>query len=325
MSKVICVKLAFPKFNRDEVTFPIDNLFFNTSASFKTDEFYGFTVEDAIIHPDVENIFSDIAPKENKYIIEIGAELNELYPNLINNADFFLDIKDKNGIIQKIYCSNQMAKVFVHTDKNDLFVLYNQIYKDKVFEDYKLNENNNVQYLKTFLTWQFELEGRSVKEIFAEFLDKKFEGFLSLINEYVSSVNYMQQEIDKFPLIIPSYSRFTVPYFYFIIKGNEEKIGHGIIATNIKHVAYVPDNFSNEQTIKLKDIVEKNSEINLWDIYYANGKSLIMNGQLKSGILSLFTCCELILNKYINESLLKSGVSKSKIEDSSKILPLVLC
>lgn len=320
MSKVIKIKLAYPEYKRDSNKYKIDNMFFNYAVPFIKDELYGFVQDGVTVSENVANIFTEVLPADNKYTIELGAELNELYPKFDNHADAFFTVVDNNKDEQKIYVSNQMAKVNCTKDGNSLVILFNQIMKNKLFSesDFELNENNIVSNLKTFITWEFELEGKSVKDIFEFYLDNKIEEFLSLINEFVCDINYILQEKGEFPLIIPSYSRFTIPSFYFIVKGKDSKTGHGIITTHPKGIAYVSDSLSHSQTDQFKNMLVSNYEIDLWDLFFANGKSLIMNGQLKSGILSLFTCCELILSKYIRESLSKKGVSKSKFDDSSK-------
>jgi hypothetical protein len=317
MSKVIRVKLVKPSYKRD---IAIENMFFNLYGVFNNDEIYGFVVDEAILSPEVANIIENVLPREGKFTIELGAELNELYPNLNGHSDYAINIKDIKGTEQKVYVSNQMAKVFVKKDSADLYVLFNQIYKDKVYKnkELKLNEDNFLENLKTFLAWQFTLEGESVKDIFERYLQKKIDEFIVLINEFVNSINLILQEKEEFPLIVPSYSIYTLPSFYFLVKGNDEKMGHGVIVTHPKGVTYVTDNLNDKDTELLKDMLICNQEINLWDVYYTNGKSLIMNGQLKSGILSLFTCCELILSKYLRDSLSNKGISKTKYDDNSR-------
>lgn len=323
MSKVITIKLAPTIIKREPEKFLIDNMFFNTAILQQKDVVYGFVPNETMLAPEIENIFSDISPnKDGDFTVELGAELLELYPNFDNCSEYTLFVKNKSEIIQKIYCSNSMARISYFENNENIFVNFSQSnnYED-IKEFYKFPDSASIEPLKTFLTWQFKIQGTNVPEVFRDYLENRIEEFIYLINEYCTFINLQLSEKGELPLVISSYSRYLIPYFHFIIMGKDQNnVSAGRIATHPKGTAYVTNNFDKVETDKLIELFDKSNEVKLWDLFFISGKSLLLSGQLKSSILALFTCCEIILSMYVHNSLISLGVSKNKLKDNEKNL-----
>lgn len=318
---ILYIKLVYPEAPEKSLLDPEKSILLSSISSYKDYEVFAFGAPGMKKMPSLGRVFSQVEPEDdNTYVLELGAILPDLLPNINEELDYSVDVIDDDNIQRTLCVSNQMIKIFNRIDDDQFHILLPRCSIDKLHEDgstLSIQKNAPEELQRTMVTARFRMTGTDAEDALESNIEAIVEKFISLINRYLAANQMLKKEAD--PFAIPSaYDRTTFGCLYLVVIGKEKKIAHGRLALNVNKVVLQPMSLNGSEADKLVSYLNGSLAIDDVQSMVISAKSALQGGLLRYGLLLTVIVAEMATARFVGKHLQERGVSKKKWDDLNK-------
>lgn len=282
---------------------------------------YAFLAPGITKDPSLGNLFEKVESQEgNRFDLELGVALPDLFPNLNGQADFTLSVA--NGVsVQELCFSNTMARLR-YTSNGELrhaLICRQGLPMVASGEIDFIPKDASIEYLRTFATTRFEIIGSTAEEAFETYCESCIHDLIDRLNRCLKALPF----VDSSPGRVHStaYSTASLPSFYFMIEGKAGgETGHGWISPHFGRSMMKPPDLTAEQSQLLSDYVSGVKAVDDIDALLHSAQTFLDGGVLDYVLLLSVIAAESATQRCVQGLLSANGVSTAKIEESKKDL-----
>lgn len=318
---ILYIKLVYPDVPEKSLLDPEKSILLSGISSYKDYEVFAFGTPGMRKLPSLGRIFSQVEPKDDDtYILELGAILPDLLPNINDELDYTVDVIDDDNNQHMLCVSNQMIKVINRIGEEQYHVLLPRCNIDKLHSEgssFAIQDNAPEELQRTMVTARFQITGNDAEDALENNIDRIVEKFISIINRFLGANQMLKQETD--PFAVPSaYDRTTFGCLYLIVIGKDNKIAHGRLALNVNKVALQPISLNGSAADKLVAFLNGSAAIDDVQSMAVSAMSALQGGLLRYGLLLTVVLAEMATARFVGKHLQEHGVSKKKWDDLNK-------
>lgn len=303
----ITIKLVPDLENKLPDNFDSLSLFFQAGFKLNIDRVVGPLDNNTKKDKSLGNLWHDIEPSKNGFIVDIATELPYYLPDLDGKAEYSIKVGDKN-----FFVCNRMVKAFYKKENlkgnNGDYVLLHRFGLDNLKKNKNFNHIHALP-LKSFIGSRFIFEGRTAEEVIENFFIKSRNDFLNQITNIVNTFRFVNPTKSKYLFPYPAIASY--PIFWVVIEGKEGKKGCEQFTGDIRSVANRAfEEFDNNEVQELVINLEKrhnDSNIGLSLAFYHYG-------HYEQALIHLCTAIETILFRGLKQYLISKNLSKEQME-----------
>jgi len=266
-------------------------------------------------------LFSDVpTPDDGRFLLELGVVLPDLLPNYKGQPEYSLLVKNEQGE-RDVCLSNVMARLRYVRDEHLLHALIPRRAIPQV-RDGKVEfipKDSSVELLRSFATCRYEIEGTNAEEAFEMYCESSIHDLIERLNRILKALPFV--DVAPGRVYSMAYSRASLPSFYFIIKGGSpDKLGHGWISPHVGRTMLNPPDLPLDQAARLSDYLSGAATPDEVEAILHSVQSYVDAGVIEYVLLLSVIAAEVATQQFVQKQLLRSQVSKKKLEEAEKDL-----
>jgi len=266
-------------------------------------------------------LFKNIVPQDGGlFQLELGVGLPDLLPNVDGQPEFVLSISH-NGKCRELSFSNAMTRLRYRQRDRTYHALVpahklNEIRKGKLVQ---IPRETPAEFMRTFSTVRFEIFGSSAEDAFEEHCWDCIHDMIERLNRYLKAAPLADTTLGR--VYSAAYSRANLSPFYFILKGKSNtEFAQGWVSPHYDRTVLKPPRLSPESSSSLRDYLSGTKAMNDVQVVLNSAQAFLDGGITEYVLLLSVIAAEVSTQRFIENRLISSGVSKSKLGDADKEL-----
>lgn len=255
-------------------------------------------------------LWADVKPTAEGYVLEIATELSYYLPNLNNQCEFVL----KAGGVDYFIC-NRMVRAFRgegYPKINDLnYLLMHQL----AIPSLKGSDAEGLHPIpiKTFISRKFACKTETAEEAI-------YNNFIAWREELIRGVSIL---VDAFRTADPQKSKHLLPHsaissfpvFWVLISGADGKLGCEQFAGEVGLAALRPlQSYDKKSVDRINDVLNEKVSISPYEASLSLATTFSHYGYYSLALIHLCTACETLLSTKLRQQLQSRGMSKNHLD-----------
>lgn len=226
----------------------------------------------------IGRLFSNINPDSNsQFVLEVAAELPDRLPNVRNQAEYLVNVADRDSNLRTLCISNQMVRGdFLRDGIQKLTILPRYLVKELKSEKFPISLNDDTVFksLRTMVSSRFIMNGSDAENALESSIEHIASTFLVCINKLLKA-NQMLASGEEYPALPSGYNRSSLDYLYIAIYGESiHKNGFDRISLNFGKVRLNHGKISDFEFQELKAYLELEKEFDDIHLMMISSKKL---------------------------------------------------
>jgi DUF2934 family protein len=317
MDPVIFLKLAFAPIELLE-GFGSHTALLSSTHKFNTHIVLGFSDPNISKGPGVGGVFNAVAPRDDKWQLEVAVELPDLLPAIDGKSEVVLNVRGKDGAVRELCLSNRMSRFHYQDGEESYHALVPRTQPwhgaGRVTGESGSLLDAAEEQLRTVAAMRFDLSGDTTEHAFEASIKGCLRTLFDAINLALDATR------DSGIGLTPTSRSFgleSTPSAYVLVSGTGGPQGARLVL-NMARVILHPVAIQGEQAARFRAVAEGGIPLGDVDRLIGGARSSWQDGEYEFAFLQAVIAAEIATKRAITAECVRRGVSKNKLDDNRK-------